>query len=401
MVQLPDKKSIRKKTIIRRKLESGHEDREGRARVSRPSTVVRNLDYLKVNLWIEWEDESFLTELERLKNIAQVQDVDTVPYHCPGGFDWNVSRTGTKHYTYILTSGDISLLFNRRHAHGVVPTVRVEIGSVSCWKPGYLYLYERLITWFRLLGGKVVQEKVSEVHLAADFIGTDINTLDIINDDRWIRKGHKFKIHKDRRNLEGISIGKGDLMLRIYDKVYELKMKSPHKQPVFAEAWGLSRFNETHVTRVEYQLKREILSQFQEKINTVQDLLDSLQSVWKYCTHNWSRFCKSVVNRNHNQTHARNDDFWMMVVQIIWSGVDDIIRSGKTKHKDMDSLRKQMRGLAMTISLFFDVHPEDLDHIIAIAQRVIGDDLTQLYREDEYEFIERMHRKKNELFVNV
>lgn len=376
-------------------------EKGGRARVSRPPRVVRNLDFLKVNFWIEWEDSRFLQEVEGLKIFAQAQDVDSVPYHCPGGFDWNVSRTGTKSYNFVLSSGDITLLFNRRRANGVVPTMRMEIGSVSCWTPGYFHLYERILRWIQLLGGQVVKETVSEIHLAADFIGVDINDIDIVNDEKWIRRGHKFKMHKHRRNLEGISIGKDNLMLRIYDKVFELKNKSPHKQPVFAEVWSVKSYDDEPVTRVEYQIKREILMQFQEKINTVKDLLFSLQSVWKYCTNDWSRFCKTIVNRNHNQTHAANAEFWMMVTEVVWSGVSDIVRSGKKSHKDVESLRKQLRGLAMTISLFFDVHPTDLDHIIGIAQKVIGDDLKQFYKDDEFSFIERMKKKRNEIFIGV
>lgn len=197
-----------------------------------------------------------MKELDRLKELAQSTDKDCLPLHFPGGFDWNVHRTGTSRYNFRLTSGDLTLLINKRGSDGVVPTTKLDIGSVSCWSPGFATIYERVKRWLEVLGAKVVKEIVSEVHLTADCINTDISKLDIDNEDRWVSRVHKFSIHKDRRRLSGIVLGKGDIMLRIYDKVLELAY-SPHKQEVFAEMWGFFIYNQSPVTRVEFQLRRE------------------------------------------------------------------------------------------------------------------------------------------------
>jgi hypothetical protein len=372
----------------------------GKTRITCPLTVVNGLDFLKVSFWLDWDSNNLLRELENLKTVAQSFDNDSIPFHAPGGFDWNLHRAGTSQYTFRLTSGDLTFLLNTRQSDGVVPTARLEIGSLSCWSPGFFTIYERMILWLKALGASIVKETVSEVHLAADFINTDITSLGIANEDRWVSRVHKFNTHNDRRKLSGITLGKGDIMLRIYDKVLELN-RSQHKQEVFAEIWGVIVYNQLPVTRVEFQIRRTVLNEFEKKIVNVNSLLCSLQSLWTYCTQSWSRFCENSVNRNHNQSKAINSIFWNTVSSINWTGIHTIERKKRRKNKNIDQLRANMRGMAMSLGAFDDANPEDLDHIIGFSQKLLAEDLTRLYKEDIYTFTERMKRKRNEIYVNI
>ncbi|MFT5700262.1 MAG: hypothetical protein ACI8ZB_003134 [Desulforhopalus sp.] len=372
----------------------------GKTRITCPLTVVNGLDFLKVSFWLDWDSNTLFRELESLKVHLQTGEEKTFPYHAPGGFDWNLHRKGTQNYSYRLTSGDLTLMFNNRKSDGVVPNARLEIGSVSCWSPGFFTIYERIYSWLQALGATFVRESVSEVHLAADFINVDIKSLEIENEDRWVSKVHKFDIHNHRRKLSGITLGKGNIMLRVYDKVLELQ-NSPHKQIVFSEIWNSIPYDKHPVTRLEFQLRRTVLKQFENKIETVKDLLFALNALWKYCTQSWSRFCKQTVNRNHNQSKALNSDFWQSVVNVSWSGVHEIERKKRRQNKNLDQIRSNMRGMAMTMSAFYDANPEDLDHIIALCQKLLAEDLTRLYKDDQHTFIERMKRKRNEIYVNI
>jgi len=104
------------------------------------------------------------------------------------GFDWNLYRTGTQKYSFRIKSGDVTLLFSRRKASHDIPNCRLEIGSLSCWSPGFFAIYERAKTFLAVYGAKIVKERVSEAHLAADFIGTDIKFLDLCDQSKWIAK---------------------------------------------------------------------------------------------------------------------------------------------------------------------------------------------------------------------
>ena len=47
----------------------------------------------------------------------------------------------------------------------------MEIGSLSCWSPGFYEILKRVKTFLSLHGGEVAKEIVSEVHLAAAWMG--------------------------------------------------------------------------------------------------------------------------------------------------------------------------------------------------------------------------------------
>jgi hypothetical protein len=73
----------------------------------------------------------------------------------------------------------------------------------------------RLRHWLEREGADFEKERVAEVHLAADFIGQDIKTLDIENQQRWIQQSHSFSPYYEHRKLTGVSMGKGNFMLRV------------------------------------------------------------------------------------------------------------------------------------------------------------------------------------------
>lgn len=389
-----------------------------------PFRVSRGLDFLKVSFWLEWNPQvgSFLEILEFMKKQVQDTEKDCIPVFKENGFDWNLYRTGTSKYTFRLKSGDITLLFNRRKASGEIPNCRLEVGSLSCWSPGFFSIYERVKTFLACYGGKVAKERVSEVHLAADFIGTDIKTVDLCDQSKWIIRAHDFNPHDKiplyrddqepesdgldfnphftHRRFTGVDMGKGNLMLRIYDKVTELKRsRATHKQQIFSEIWGFKKFDEQAVTRVEYQVRRPKLREFakdeEKQIDTVADLLEALRSLWHYLTMEWTRHTASPVNRNHNQSKAKVSEFWQKVQAVVWSGVFGYIRNHPVKHKDVVMLRKQARGCLMSVCSSLEVEPDDIDKIVHLCKELIEEDLHAFF-EDEQAFRERMLTKRNE-----
>lgn len=336
-----------------------------------------------------------------MKEHIQATDATFVPYQFSNGFAFNLQRSGTRFHPFILKNSDITVLVNRRQADGLVPTVCLEIGSASCWAPGYDEVYSRFKRWLEVLGGSFKKEVVSEVHLCADFIGQELAQLGVTNKDRWINKAHKFSVHHDRTHIEGVSIGKGNIMLRIYDKVRELSKQSPHKIPVFEEVWSLYPYDSSPVTRVEFQLRRDVLKEFQDEIVTYDDLINARQSIWNYCVNNWARFTASPVNRNHNQSKSTNAVFWDLVTGVYWGGKSDVIRCKRFANKHYYSMLDQFRGLAMSIASFFEIDPTDIDQITDVATDCLKGNLNYVFAQDEYEFIKKMVSKRNALFLHV
>ncbi|WP_319586009.1 hypothetical protein [uncultured Desulfobulbus sp.] len=389
-----------------------------------PYRVSRGLDFLKVSFWIEWNPQiaSFLGILDFMKKQVQETEKDCIPVFKENGFDWNLYRTGTAKYSFRLRSGDITLMFNKRKSDGQIPNCRLEIGSLSCWSPGFYSIYERVKSFLAGYGAKVIKERVSEVHLAADFIGTDIKAVDLCNQDKWIIKAQSFNphdkiplYHEDQepepedldfnphythRKFTGVDMGKGDMMLRVYDKVTELKRsRATHKQQIFSEIWGFKQFDEQAVTRVEYQVRRPKLREFaiseEERIDTVSDLVKALRSLWGYLTTEWTRHTENPVNRNHNQSKSKVSEFWQKVQAVVWSGMFGYVRTHPVKHRDVVQLRRQARGCLMSVCASLEVEPDDIDKIVYLCKDLIEEDLHQLF-EDEQAFKERMITKRNE-----
>jgi hypothetical protein len=183
------------------KVNTCHPDK-GQARITCPYQLANGLDTLRISFWVEWENQDFLNDLEsHKKSIQTTSNTPSIPYHCPGGFDWNVFRSGTSIFPYRLQSGDITFLLNNRDSEDGIPNMRFEIGSQSCWMPGYKEIYSRLIRWIEVLGGKFVKERISEVHLTVDLIGIDINDLNIHDQEYWISQVKDFNIYNQSRKV--------------------------------------------------------------------------------------------------------------------------------------------------------------------------------------------------------
>jgi len=66
-------------------------------RISCEPKVANNFDKLKISFWLDWEDESFLDQLESIKLQAQSGDDDSLPFAI-NGYEWNVHRSGSSRY---------------------------------------------------------------------------------------------------------------------------------------------------------------------------------------------------------------------------------------------------------------------------------------------------------------
>ncbi|MDH4319522.1 MAG: hypothetical protein OEV64_14125 [Desulfobulbaceae bacterium] len=367
------------------------------ARLSSEPRVVSNIDTLKLSLYIDWSSEIFLDQVQSAKQTAQDKDQECVPVNF-GGFDWNVMRSGAHSYNFRLISGDIRLLLSRRQvtADSNFPNAILEIGSMSCWSPGYRFIHDEIIRMIERLGGAICKEIVSEVHLCADSIGQNLKALPCTDQDYWITRAHKFAVFHDRRKLTGINIGKGDIMLRIYDKVEELRNESTHKQGFFAEAWGLDTYDAEDVTRLEFQLRRKVISQFQPEINTLDDLENHLATIWKYCTEEWCRLTEKPVDRNHNQSKSDTHSFWHLIKKAKWKGKNFCARVTQQLQGDIEKLLAQAAGISLSIAAYFGRQPEDIEGVVAYSQNHIEKTIRSLWR-DKPDFIERMQKKINRL----
>lgn len=369
--------------------------------------VHTGIDFLKVSFWCLWTDTAFLDLCEKIKRSMQETESEMVRAFSYKGQTWNISRTGVRLYPYRLCAGDVVLLLSRRNSNTGFPSVRLEIGSLTS-QTQLENTLSGIQVFLQDCGAVLVQEKVSEVHLAADLIGLDIETFGLEDRSRWVSRAVTFSSHYQHWRLTGVCLGKGDFMLRCYNKVLELRDQA-HKQEVFRELWGLSSYDEKPVTRVEFQIRRPILKEFGGiddngeplSVSTCDELFGSLAALWRYCSE-WARFMDGPVDRKHrHQDRASPSEFWGAVQCAEFTGPHKVFRQRATAHKDVDRLRKQILGCMMSLAAFYVDDIYDFDRIKRFSSRQLIQIFDHFYANDEIEFEARMMRKRNEALVEL
>ena len=370
---------------------------------SLPVSFLSGLDKLEVSCWVHWEvfglGDTFLDSLgearDQIRSNEFGRDVMEVPFDIGNGMSFNLSRLGAGKYPFVLKSADITILFSHHPADGRFPNCRLEVGSMSCWNPGWKDAWEKFLSLLKFNGGTLIKHNIRRGDLAVDLLECDFAETGFIDSSRWISKGSK-KIHTVEEDYVPSykSFGKGAMMLRCYDKTMELKndsVKSDFFNAQWAEHLG---FVPEHVTRVENQLCRRVLKDL--GIHTVDDLEQNLNSIWLYCVggegqNGWSRFCSSIIpihaRRSKNHDSYSVDPLWEYIRSARFDSAPPVklVRAPKPKpHFDFALARKRMASALLTVCAAWGIASHQFDLQDRRAFNFVHDSLQEarLYPED-------------------
>lgn len=297
-------------------------------------------------------------------------------------FQWNLQRIGAKFYPYVLRCGDVTLLLSDRDKDSSIPSARLQIGSLTCQDSAYT-MFERLKGWLSLFGLTVEKDSISRVDICHDFrFDIKDKRISIFDDDFIVCKARDSAQYRCNRKITGVQYGKGDIVLRIYDKLLEIrKPHSIHKLDFFLDKWqGQIEKGQKHkqlhsVTRVEFQLRRKSLNQFL-KVGNFQDFLNNSLKIWKYLTIEWFRHSSHEIDRdNRNQDKAKISFFWK-TVQAIANTPDIAIRAlKKNRFKAIQPLLDQTRGLLISICAGLGHAPGDYFGMLGTVQKIAAEQM--------------------------
>lgn len=389
-------------------------------RLTRGVQISQGLDRLKIGFYVGFKLDLLFDVLADAKRESQ-ENRQLVPVVLgpDENYHYNCHPTGKRGgYAFHIQKGDVNVFISTRKDWMKTPNVLIDIGSSSCWAPGVDSTLHFIKMMLALYSGQIHKNSVSEVHICADFIGLDIESLELNNYDKWITRANKFDAYSDRtkftgitlRNTEdddlsaletGISVGKGDLMLRIYDKVFEMK-KNESKQSLFASVWGKKEFDEESVTRVEFQLRKNVLKQFMVK--TLEDLYRKLSGLWGYCTYEWARFCQSSFDRkNRHQDRAIIHPWWKKVQQLKWGKNIHVNRKKPLSLKGKKQLSDVMGGCALNLAAIGGIEANDTEAIKVFLSDFIEEWCEQKSKNinektGKNELQEKMQQKINEVW---
>src|SRR5713226_8444219 len=121
---------------------------------------------------------------------------------------------GKNPYRYVFSND----AFEVRTGEKISPSVHVQFKSEFLWLCGLEDLLKRFDAWCDSL---VLKPKQPEVLSRADFaFDYQLPEIDFTADD-FITRSRKDVVHRENRIVQTFSFGRGDVLLRIYDKVAE------------------------------------------------------------------------------------------------------------------------------------------------------------------------------------
>ncbi|HEV2292312.1 MAG TPA: hypothetical protein VGR35_00555 [Tepidisphaeraceae bacterium] len=198
-------------------------------------------------------------------------------------------------------------LQERQQAAGSTPNVYVSLTSESLWKRGLDGAITSVRVVLERLGGRIERMLPSRCDLAADFRVPGGLSLAFLMSHK-VSRTDKFEHHLTGDVLETFRAGRGDsaIQARIYDKGKEI-FKSDKRW--FLDLWMLP--DGADVWRIEFQLRRQILKQFQ--IHDVETLKEYLGDLWESLT---KKFFSLRLNDNENTTRRTIHAFWQDVIDV-------------------------------------------------------------------------------------
>ncbi len=249
------------------------------------------------------------------------------------GTKFNVMATSQSNFNVVLQNGDFSIGLLKIGKH-YNPIIKVEFRAEFLLRNGYKIAIDLVKDCINNLIEKYLI-KVSEIHLAKDIQGYEFSTFDF----HRIKTLSKTKtiFHNDissefyfGNRFTGFSIGKGDELLRIYNKTTEINQK---KEKAFIQvlSWNYKdNFNPNrNVWRIEFQLRRERLKELMQGSGLYEDMtnvINSISNLWAYCV---SRFVhKDLTNQ---EVHEQ-------ITQV------KILKNGTFKYLSPETLRQRFRN---------------------------------------------------------
>jgi len=238
---------------------------------------------------------------------------------------FRVMATTFRGFSVTLRNNDVSISFKTvvlkqsiienskkpnetKHNQINTPVIKVEfrasylarVGHVSAMK----YINELITKWVL----KEYLVKVSEIHLATDIQGYNFSEFDYYrfktlkrNNIKHVEDGSS-SIYYTGRKFTGFTFGKGDEMLRIYDKTVEIQ-KNPDKAFIKHFAWVSNPNYDKFATvwRIEIQYRREKLKTI---YTNAQGLLDGFENVINAIPDLWGRALEKVEHKDLNDSHC-------------------------------------------------------------------------------------------------
>lgn len=222
----------------------------------------------------------YRAQVARIAALKERAAIATVPPFEIAGHALAVAGHGTKKAPLFLSNEHMALFLNPSPPRGL-PTAMIELRAPFLWQRGYLNAVvdaEEVLN--AVCMGVQPDTQVTRIDLCADFQGWIPTPADR---ERFVTRARQCATYDDGGSLTGFSIGRDEIVARLYDKTAELSVSG---KAWFRELWARSTSYcpEAPVWRLEFQVRRPALQSFQSALSASARTLGTWASLHRHLT---------------------------------------------------------------------------------------------------------------------
>ncbi|SET61752.1 hypothetical protein SAMN05216326_1456 [Nitrosomonas marina] len=301
--------AVRRDGEVEQDLTDAVHQSESSAQGTPPSNTVPNNcnpEYFKLlrfgvdSLYLSYPGEIFADvdeELKELKQIAQSPEPHQkiLAQYPVDDHIFEVKDKGKGFFLYRLQDNAFHIHLSRSRT---LPFAYVQLSSEYLTYRTPLAAENALRVILEQMGTIHESANVSRIDLFADFVSPE--NMESWNRHAWVTRASAINAYSVDRAFSGWTIGSGGVIsCRLYDKTLEINKKS--QKLYLHELWKRTGWNgEDKVWRLEFQLKREVLTQ--KGLGKLTEVLDNLNGLWSYATTEWLRL---TLPNPDDQTRSR------------------------------------------------------------------------------------------------
>jgi len=312
-----------------------------------PRILAFGVDKLYLSLSITWKKTKYTDllhdlegELARAKSFHRPMVGKLVCKEHKDPWHYNLKNFSTQNYRYqlespyyfVMIAGNPDINYN----------VYIKIRSEALWSLGYEQAVERIINYLKAYASSI-KVNISNLELCADIETPEaIWSEDLLK--KMITKADKTQPVYDKATLEGIIIGKGKIIGKLYDKLKEINEHS--SKHWMYEIWGIKAARPGYkIIRIEFQMRGDALKPF--LINDMQYLYECIDRLWAYLTKTW---LKLLVRPEKNEARQRILPWWKHIQSAFGKDIEPLERVRHTAVR-LEQEDNAKRTLAYLINL--------------------------------------------------
>jgi len=251
--------------------------------------LLNGIDTLQCSYYLKAQGHGLIdfTALSILREkLRRVKEREPAPIQL-GNLEFLLAPHGSSlGFPFILTNEDMRIEFGEYGSPNFLVTYR----SQALWREPATVLHQRFLDWAQSVAYVPYQaETISRVDLCFDYHLEDLD----FDENHFVTLANKDSQHRENRKVQTFTFGKSDIVLRVYDKVAEIKQQSD--KVWFYVLWG----RESDVWRIEWQLRKSILRRFD--IKTLGDLMDQQGDLLRYLANEHTTLRRPTQDTNRSR----------------------------------------------------------------------------------------------------